>query len=159
MRKNNRRTMYDKKEKKRKKRGLKVKETNSRSVIGNGGLRPGTWHRFLLEYLPHVLRRENERSAWVVMRWRGWWGNACTVELPSPVSLEFYGTSASGGGTGATGGTQAEPWRPPSTHDRGAGQETAPLVGPRCEAVRDLLRQQPSFFYFLFLSLSLSNSP
>lgn len=124
----------------------KHKAGYSRSIVGERGLRPSTWHRFLLEYLPHVLRRENQRRPRVVMRRRRWRSYARPVQLTSPVALEFDGASASGGGTRATPSTESEPWRPPSTHDSGAGQETAPLVGPRREAVRILLGQQASTF-------------
>lgn len=118
----------------------------SRAVVGERGLRPSTWHGFLLQYLPHVLRRENQRCPRMMMRRRGWWCHTRTVQLTSPVALEFHGTRSPRSGTGTTPGTESEPWRPPSTHDRGAGQETAPLVGPRGEAVRTLLGQQASSF-------------
>lgn len=130
-----------KKEKEKKKGGV-----YSRSVVGERGLWPSTWHRFLLEYLPHVLRRENERRPRVVMRRRRWWSYTRPVQLTSPVALEFDGASAPGGSPRATPCAKSEPWRPPSTHDRGAGQETAPLVGPRREAVRTLLGQQAFSF-------------
>lgn len=118
----------------------------SRSVVGERGLWPSTWHGFLLEYLPHVLRRENERRPRVVMRRRRWRSYARPVQLTSPVALEFDGASAPRGSPRATPCAKSEPWRPPSTHDRGAGQETAPLVGPRREAVRTLLGQQAFSF-------------
>lgn len=117
----------------------------SRSVIGERGLRPSTWHRFLLQYLPHILRRENQRRSRMMMRRRGWWCHTRAVQLTSPVALELDGTSAPRGSPGTTP-SESEPWRPPSTHDCGAGQETAPLVGPRGEAVRTLLGQQASSF-------------
>lgn len=118
----------------------------SRSVVGEGGLRPSTWHRFLLQYLPHILRRENQRCPWMMMRWRRRRCHTRAVQLTSPVPLELDGASTPCGGPGATPGAESEPWRPPSTHDRGAGQETAPLVGPRGEAVRTLLGQQAFSF-------------
>jgi len=118
----------------------------SRSVVGERGLRPSTWHGFLLQYLSHVLRRENERRPRMMMRRRGRRGHTRAVQLTSPVALEFHGASSPRGGAGTTPGTESEPWRPPSTHDRGAGQETAPLVGPRGEAVGSLLGQQASSF-------------
>lgn len=133
----------EKREKKKKKRRGGV---YSRPVVGERGLRPSTWHRFLLEYLPHVLRRENERRPRVVMRRRRWRSYTRPVQLTSPVALEFDGASAPGGSPRATPCAEPEPWRPPSTHDRGAGQETAPLVGPRREAVRTLLGQQAFSF-------------
>lgn len=117
----------------------------SRSVVGERGLRPSTWHRFLLQYLPHILRRENQRRPRMMMGWRGWRGYTRAVQLTSPVALELDGTSAAGGGPSTTP-SESEPWWPPSTHDCGAGQETAPLVGPRGEAVRTLLGQQASSF-------------
>lgn len=80
------------------------------------------------------------------MRRRRWRSYARPVQLASPVTLEFDGASAPGGGPRATPSAESEPWRPPSTHDRGAGQETAPLVGPRREAVWILLGQQASTF-------------
>jgi hypothetical protein len=118
----------------------------SRSVVGERGLRPSTWHGFLLQYLSHVLRRENQGRPRMMMRRRGRRCDTRAVQLTSPVALEFYGASSPGGGAGTTPGTESEPWRPPSTHDRGAGQETAPLVGPRGEAVGSLLGQQASSF-------------
>lgn len=81
----------------------------------------------------------------VMRRWR-WRSYARPVQLTSPVALEFDGASTTGGGPCATPCAESEPWRPPSTHDRGAGQETAPLVGPRRKAVRVLLGQQASCF-------------
>lgn len=130
----------------KKKKGRKEDRLYSRSVVGERGLWPSTWHGFLLEYLPHVLRRENERRPRVVMRRRRWRSYARPVQLTSPVALEFDGASAPRGSPRATPCAKSEPWRPPSTHDRGAGQETAPLVGPRREAVRTLLGQQAFSF-------------
>lgn len=118
----------------------------SRSVVGERGLRPSTWYRFLLQYLPHILRRENQRRPGMMMRRRGRRGHTRAVQLTSPVTLELDGTSATRGGPRTTPGAESEPCRPPSTHDRGAGQETAPLVGPRGEAVGILLGQQASSF-------------
>lgn len=80
------------------------------------------------------------------MRRRRWRSYARPVQLTSPVALELDGASAPGGGPRATPCAESEPWRPPSTHDRGAGQETAPLVGTRREAVWTLLGQQASSF-------------
>lgn len=117
----------------------------SRSVVGERGLRPSTWHRFLLQYLSHILRRENQRCPRMMMRRRGWWCHTRAVQLTSPVTIELDGTSAPRGSPSTTP-SESEPWRPPSTHDCGAGQETAPLVGPRVEAVRTLLGQQASSF-------------
>lgn len=120
---------------------------DSRSVVGERGLRPSTWwHRFFLQYLPHILRRENQRCPRMMMGRRGWRCHTRAVQLTSPVALELYGTSAPRSGPGTTPGAESEPCRPPSTHDRGAGQETAPLVGPRGEAVRIILGQQASSF-------------
>lgn len=116
-----------------------------RSVVGKRGLWPSTWHWFLLQYLPHILRRENQRRPRMMMGWRGWRCHSRAVQLTSPVALEFDGTSAPRGSPGTTP-SESEPWWPPSTHDCGAGQETAPLVGPRGEAVRTLLGQQASSF-------------
>lgn len=124
--------------------GLKL--LYSRCIVGKCRLRPGTRHRFLLEDLPHVLGRKNKWRPWMVMGRGRRWCNARTIQLSSPVSFELDGTATTSGCTGSTAGTQTQPWWPPSTHDSGAGQETAPLVGTRGEAVRTLLRQQASSF-------------
>lgn len=66
------------------------------------------------------------------------------VQLLAPVPVQLDRTpGARGGGGAAARGPQTQPWRAPSSHDRGAGQETAPLVGPRREAVLGTLAKRP----------------
>ncbi|CAB0044578.1 unnamed protein product, partial [Trichogramma brassicae] len=112
----------------------------SRSIVGDRRLWPGPGYGLLLQDLSHVLGREHQRRARMMVV-RGGRGrrHAGPVELAAPVALELDGAARARAGPRASRArrrsAEAEPWRAPSAHQRGAGQQTVPLVGTRREAV------------------------